>query len=57
VAGWKSFADKDSGGDNTCLISLISLDTPWSMVVGDQGEVINITDTPSLIRLMDWKIP
>lgn len=45
VIGWKSYADHDSGGDNAWLdIPAYIADTLRS-IVGEHGEVSNITDT------------
>jgi hypothetical protein len=45
VVGWKSFTDKDASGENTWLdIPSYIADTVRS-IVGEHGEVTNITDT------------
>ncbi|MBA3873696.1 MAG: M24 family metallopeptidase [Anaerolineae bacterium] len=45
VVGWKSFTDKDTSGENTWLdIPSYIADTLRS-IVGEHGEVTNITDT------------
>ncbi len=51
VVGWKSFTDRDAAGENTWLdIPAFIADTLRS-IVGEKGEVINVTD--SLIDPVD----
>jgi len=45
VVGWKSFTDRDAAGENTWLDIPAYIADTLRLIVGEKGEVINVTDS------------